>query len=70
MVGECLNMGVIFCSDGVTTFRANRVGNMTGAGGVAVRGSASFYPTAEAWSKLNGKYHTFTYVSDLEGDAE
>ena len=37
-LGECPNAGIIFCSEGVATFRANGVGNMTESGGVAFRG--------------------------------
>ena len=46
-LGECPNAGIIFCSEGVATFRANGVGNMTESGGVAFRGGASFETTTD-----------------------
>jgi len=69
-LGECPNAGTIFCAEGVATFRANGVGNMTEAGGVAFRGGASFETTSEALAELNGKFYMFTYDSDPEGNAE
>ena len=68
-IGEC-PAGVIFCSEGIATFKANGVGNMTEEGGVSFRGGASFETTSEALSELNGKYYVFSYESDPEGNAE
>jgi len=69
-IGECPNSGIIFCSEGVATYKCNGVGNMKEDGGVAFRGGASFETTSEALSELNGKYYMFTYDSDAEGNAE
>ena len=68
-IGEC-PAGVVFCTEGVATFRANGVGNMKEDGGVAFKGGASFETTSEALSELNGKYYVFTYDSDPDGNAE
>jgi len=62
--------GVIFCAEGVATYKCDGVGNMTEAGGVSFRGGAIFETTSEALSELNGKYYMFTYESDAEGKAE
>ena len=67
--GEC-PAGVIFCAEGVATFKCIGAGNMTAEGGVAFRGGASFETTSEALSELNGKFYMFTYDSDPEGNAE
>jgi len=62
--------GVIFCAEGVATYKCDGVGNMKEAGGVSFRGGAIFETTSEALSELNGKYYMFTYESDAEGKAE
>jgi hypothetical protein len=67
--GQC-PAGVVMCPEGVATFSANGVGNMTEAGGVMFHGGCSFETTSEALSELNGKYYVFTYESDPEGNAE
>ena len=60
--------GVIFCAEGVATYKCDGVGNMTEAGGVSFRGGAIFEATSKALSELNGKYYMFTYESDAEGN--
>ena len=67
--GQC-PAGVVMCQEGVATFSANGVGNMTETGGVMFHGGCSFETTSEALSGLNGKYYVFTYESDPEGNAE
>ena len=67
--GQC-PAGVVMCPEGVATFSANGVGNMTETGGVMFHGGCSFETTSEALSELNGKYYVFTYESDPEGNAE
>ena len=67
--GQC-TAGVVMCPEGVATFSANGVGNMTETGGVMFHGGCSFETTSEALSELNGKYYAFTYESDPEGNAE
>jgi hypothetical protein len=62
--------GVIFCAEGIATYKCDGVGNMTEGGGVSFRGGAIFETTSEALSELNGKYYMFTYESDPEGKAE
>lgn len=67
--GQC-PAGVVMCPEGVATFSANGIGNMTENGGVMFHGGCSFETTSEALSELNGKYYVFTYASDPEGNAE
>ena len=62
--------GVIFCNEGIATFKCDGVGHMTEAGGVSFRGGAIFETTSEKLSELNGKYYMFTYEADPEGKAE
>jgi hypothetical protein len=65
-----VHAGVIFCAEGIATFKCDGVGNMTEAGGNSFRGGAVFETTSEKLSELNGKYYMFTYESDPEGKAE
>ena len=67
--GQC-PAGVVMCPEGVATFSANGVGNMTETGGVMFHGGCSFETTSEALSGLNGKYYVFTYESDPDGNSE
>ncbi|MBR73228.1 MAG: hypothetical protein CMM30_09880 [Rhodospirillaceae bacterium] len=68
-LGECPNSGIIFCSDGVATFRANGIGRMTDDGGVSFRGLVSFEVSSPSLSTLSGKAHMFTWEVDADGKA-
>ena len=58
------------CAEGIATFRANGVCNMTENGEVKFYGGATFETTSKSLSELNGKYYVFSYISDPDGNAE